>query len=121
MKTDPVEDAKDLLVELKDAENLPLNANVAASILLRPKSKECIERLIRYLEGYTAGVERDAARISAVATKLLLEIAKLRDAKLTRSRLGLPSTGRTPADDFIDGTAPRLWELADQLREILEQ
>jgi hypothetical protein len=46
-----------------------------------------------------------------VASALLLEIAKLRAAR---------RGGRSLADDFIEGTAPRLFSLAERLRELLD-
>ena len=105
-----IEDAKELLAELKDA--TPRTEIAAAAILLRPKSAHALERLLTFHEGYAAGVMADQARITATASALLTEIAKLRAAR---------RGGRSLADDFIEGTAPRLFPLAEQLRELLER
>jgi hypothetical protein len=105
----PIEEARALLAELLEA--TPAKESAAAGILLRPKSARMIERLVRYHEGYAAGVTASEIQISSVASALLLEIAKLRAAR---------RGGRSLADDFIEGTAPRLFSLAERLRELLE-
>jgi hypothetical protein len=105
----PIEEAKALLAELLEA--TPAKESAAAGILLRPKSARMIERLVTYHVGYAAGVTASETQISSVASALLLEIAKLRAAR---------RSGRSLADDFIEGTAPRLFPLAERLRELLE-
>jgi hypothetical protein len=104
-----IEDAKHLLDELKA--DTPRSELAAAAILLKPKSAAIIERLLIFIEGYSAGVMADQARITATGSALLSEIAKLRAAR---------RGGRSLADDFIEGTAPRLFLLAERLRELLE-
>lgn len=106
----PIEDAKALLAELKAETSLREAGSVA--MLLRPRSAKVIERLITYHEGYAAGVTAAEIQISSVASALLLQISKLRDAR---------RSGRSLADDFIEGTAPRLFALAAQLQELLER
>lgn len=117
---DAIAEANSLAQEIRASLKRPVHLRAAEAILLQPKTLEIIDRLVSMHEGYKAGVIADQERISRAATALLSEIAKLLEARLTRARLGLPSTGRTPADDFINGTAPRLWEYARRLEECLK-
>jgi hypothetical protein len=110
---DAIEDAKELLAKL--LEPTPLRDSGHVAMALRPQSAAKLERLIRYHEGYAQGTTERMTQISKLATQLLGEIAKLRAARASSS------TGRTLADDFIEGTAPRLFPLAEQLRELLER
>lgn len=113
METSAVEEAREVLAELQESTHHGQAAAVA--LALKPKSRKALERLLTFHEGYAAGVTADQERIALTASALLSQIAKLRDAR-ARS----PS-GKTMADEFIEGTAPRLFELAERLRQLLEK
>lgn len=107
-----MDDAKAHLLKLTEPTALRDAGHVA--MLLRPKSAQLLERLIRHHEGFVTGTTQHVTQISSVASQLLAEIAKLQHARQ------FSRTGRTLADDFINGTAPRLFDLAKTLHELLE-
>jgi hypothetical protein len=110
---DAIAEAQKLTQDIRESMGKPRAERVAEAILQQPRSLKVIERLLDRLQGYRSGVIADQVMISNVAMNLLVEIAKLRDARRVRGRATL-------ADDFIDGTAPRLWELARKLEECLK-
>ena len=117
---DPITEANLLTAEIRQSLRSPPHLRTAEAILQQPRALEVIDSLVAMHEGYRAGVIADQTRLTNAATSLLSEILKLREARLTRQRLGLPSDGKTPADNFIDGTAPRLWECVHKLEGLLK-
>lgn len=120
MEPDPIEAAETLVQELREAH--PRNLIAAIAIHQREESAACLEKLIIYLRGYRDGTQAEISRLVKAASALLLQIAKLHDALDARQRLGLPETDRDQfIRDWINGSAPRLWNAANELRDILKR
>jgi hypothetical protein len=111
-ETSPTQAAKTLLAQL--IEPTPTRDAGHVAIALRPQSARVIARLVTFHEGFEKETSQRVMQISRVAAQLLEELSKLRRAR------AYSRTGRTLADDFIEGTAPRLFPLAKELQELLE-
>ena len=95
----PLERAEHLLRELEAVKSRPVAERVAARADLAREMAPCIQSLLAYHAGYSA----DSQKTSSLALKLLKETDKL-------------LSGRGDYRNFIEGTAPRLRQLAADLR-----
>jgi hypothetical protein len=117
---DPIEAAETLVRELRESHHRNLLGSIA--IHQREQSAKCLENLIEYVRGYRDGTAAETSRLVRAASALLSQIAKLQDALDARKRLGLPENDRDQfTREWINGSAPRLWTLADELRGILKR
>jgi hypothetical protein len=96
----PLERAEHLLREVTKARTLPPEERVAWRADHARELAECIQSLLAFHAGYAA----DAQKTSSLALKLLKETDKL-------------LSGRGDYRSFVDGTAPRLRLLAEELRQ----
>ena len=116
----PIEAAETLARELR--EEHPTNLIGAIAIHQREQSAQCLLNLVEFVRGYRDGTQAETSRLVRAASGLLLQIARLHDALAARRRLGLPESERDQfIRDWLTGSAPRLWEAADQLRDILKR
>jgi hypothetical protein len=119
MQDSPIEAAETLVRELRQKHHRDVISAIA--IHQREESAICLERLIQYIRGYRDGTREEISRLVRAASGLLSQISKLHDALDARKRLGLMETERDRfIRDFVTGSAPRLWELADRLRNLIE-
>ena len=120
MERNPIEAAEILIEEIRASKTQKERA--AFAILHQGEAVAVMENLISFHRGYADGTAADTLRLAKVASALLSEIAKLQDALHARKRLGLPeNTQEQFTRDWVNGSAPKLWALAEQLREILKR
>lgn len=118
--SNPIEAAEELIQELRQ----PHHRNVIGSIAIhqREESAACLEKLIEFHRGYQDGTVAETSRLVRAVSALLSEIARLQDAQHARTRHGLPESElQAFINEWLNGSAPRLWELAEQVREILRR
>jgi hypothetical protein len=116
----PIEAAEELIRELREKHD----RNVIGSIAIhqREESAACLERLIEFHRGYRDGTMAETSRLVRAVSALLSEIARLQDAQHARMRHGLPENQlQAFINEWLNGSAPRLWALAEEVREILRR
>lgn len=116
----PIETAEKLVEEIRHSKTQKDRA--AFAILHQEEAASCIEKLIIFHQGYVDGSTAEASRLAKAASALLSEIFKLRAALRVRENLGLPTNEQESfTKEWVTGSAPRLFVLADQLREMLQK
>ena len=115
-----IEAGKVLVQEL--GETHPSGVLCAIAIGQREQSANYIENLIATFQGYADGSNEDQARLTKAACAVLSEITKLRAALSSRGKHGLPETDLERfIKDYLRGSAPRLFDSAENLREAIER